>query len=183
MSWGLAWELFRVFFTVSLFSLGGGYNMIPLMQREVVARGWAGEAEFMEIVALSEATPGPVAVNMATYAGMRAGGVAGAATATAGVVLPGGLLVLAFGAVLRRWRGQAGYRAAMRGAMAAVAVLLARTAWGALKGAMAGGGGGWVQIAVVCGAAGVLAVAFRRGWIGAGAGLLAAGVLGGLVSN
>ncbi len=138
MSWELAWELFRVFFTVSVFSLGGGYNMIPLMEREVTGHGWAGEAEFMEIVALSEATPGPVAVNMATYAGMRAGGVPGAAVATAGVAMPGGLLVLAFGGLLRRWRGRPGYRAAMRGAMAAVAVLLLRTAWRALAGGVGG---------------------------------------------
>ncbi len=121
-------QLFWSFFQISLFSIGGGYNMIPLMQHEVVARGWLTSARFLDVLAVSEITPGPVAVNLATFAGVQAGGLAGAVAATLGVCLPGGLLLLVLGTLAIRLRERPAFRAAMRGLMPALAGLLAATA-------------------------------------------------------
>ena len=106
--------LFWTFFKISLFSIGGGYNMIPLMQHEVTARGWLTSERFLDVLAVSEITPGPVAVNLATFAGYQVAGIPGALVATVGVCLPGGLLLLALGAMAIRLRERPAFRAAMR---------------------------------------------------------------------
>ena len=121
-------SLFWVFFKISLFSIGGGYNMIPLMQHEVVAHAWLTSERFLDVLAVSEITPGPVAVNLATFAGYQVAGIPGALVATVGVCLPGGLLLLALGAVAIRLRERPAFRAAMRGLMPALVGLLAATA-------------------------------------------------------
>ena len=117
-----------VFFKISLFSIGGGYNMIPLMQHEVVARGWLTSARFLDVWAVSEITPGPIAVNLATFAGYQVAGLPGSLAATVGVCLPGGLLLLALGTLAIRLRERPAFRAAMRGLMPALVGLLAATA-------------------------------------------------------
>lgn len=119
--------LFWAFFKISLFSIGGGYNMVPLMQHEVETRGWLPPGRFMDILAISETTPGPIAVNLATFAGYQMNGVTGAAAATAGVSLPGMLLLLALGRTIIRLREKAAFRAAMKGLLPALAGLLAAT--------------------------------------------------------
>lgn len=81
-------SLFWIFFKIGLFSIGGGYAMIPLMQQELVHAGYMTLSEVTDMVAISQMTPGPVAVNAATFAGMRTMGVGGAVVATLGVVLP-----------------------------------------------------------------------------------------------
>ena len=120
--------LFWTFFKISLFSVGGGYNMIPLMQHEVAANGWLTSERFMDVLAVSEITPGPIAVNLATFAGYQVAGVTGAIAATVGVCLPGALLLLALGALAIRLRERPAFRAAMRGLMPALVGLLAATA-------------------------------------------------------
>lgn len=120
--------LFWIFFKISLFSIGGGYNMIPLMQHEVVARGWLTSARFLDVLAVSEITPGPVAVNLATFAGYQVAGLPGSLAATIGVCLPGGVLLLALGTLAIRLRERPAFRAAMRGLMPALVGLLAATA-------------------------------------------------------
>lgn len=120
--------LFWTFFKISLFSVGGGYNMIPLMQREVDAHDWLTPTEFLEVLALSEATPGPIAVNLATFSGYRTAGVTGAAVATLGVALPGALLLLVLGPLVSRMRQHRIFQAAMRGVMWVLVALLASTA-------------------------------------------------------
>jgi chromate transporter len=92
--------LFLTFFKISLFSLGGGYNMIPMMQHELEAHGWLEPSQFLELFALSEATPGPVAVNAATLAGAKVAGPFGALAATTGACMPGFLLASLAGAWL-----------------------------------------------------------------------------------
>lgn len=82
------------FFKIGLFAFGGGYAMIPLMQAEIEANGWIAPEEFADIVAISQMTPGPIAVNAATYIGYRTAGVLGSASATIGVFLPSLILVL-----------------------------------------------------------------------------------------
>jgi len=87
-------ELLFVFFKIGLFSFGGGYGMIPLIEREIITRGWLTGQEFIKIISISEMTPGPIAINTATFIGYRIGGVPGAALATIGVVLPSLILIL-----------------------------------------------------------------------------------------
>ena len=120
--------LFWTFFKVSLFSIGGGYNMIPLMQHEVAVHGWLTTERFLDILAVSEITPGPVAVNLATFAGYHVAGLTGSIAATVGVCLPGAMLLLALGALAIRLRERPAFAAAMRGLMPALVGLLAATA-------------------------------------------------------
>ena len=120
--------LFWTFFKISLFSIGGGYNMIPLMQHEVAVHGWLTTERFLDILAVSEITPGPVAVNLATFAGYHVAGLTGSIAATVGVCLPGAMLLLALGALAIRLRERPAFRAAMHGLMPALVGLLAATA-------------------------------------------------------
>ncbi|HBP37532.1 MAG TPA: chromate transporter [Clostridiales bacterium] len=87
-------ELFLTFFKLGLFSFGGGYAMIPLIQNEVESHGWLTAAQFADILAIAEMTPGPIAVNTATYVGFINAGVIGGLAATAGVTMPALLLIL-----------------------------------------------------------------------------------------
>lgn len=87
-------ELVVTFFKIGLFSFGGGYAMISLLSEEVTKKGYMDIHEFMDIVAVSQITPGPVAVNMATFVGFRQAGIIGAVFATLGVCLPSFFLVL-----------------------------------------------------------------------------------------
>lgn len=88
------WQLFYVFFTIGLFTFGGGYAMIPLIKSEVVSRGWLSEEGVIQFIAVSESTPGPFAINIATFIGSEQGGFFGALVATLGVVLPSFIVIL-----------------------------------------------------------------------------------------
>ncbi len=82
-------KLFLTFFEIGLFTFGGGYAMIPLIQHEMVEKkGWISDDDILEIIAIAESTPGPIAINTATFVGYKTGGVFGSAAATFGVVLP-----------------------------------------------------------------------------------------------
>ncbi|WP_094548363.1 chromate transporter [Petroclostridium xylanilyticum] len=87
-------KLLWIFFKIGLFSFGGGYAMIPLIQEEIQANGWVEAREFANIVAISQMTPGPIAVNAATYIGTKTAGIPGSVFATLGVSLPSFILVL-----------------------------------------------------------------------------------------
>lgn len=82
-------DLFITFFKIGAFSFGGGYAMIPFIEKEVIENhSWISSTEFIDIIAVSEMTPGPIAVNSATFLGYKVAGVAGSALATLGVILP-----------------------------------------------------------------------------------------------
>ena len=81
-------ELLWIFFKIGLFSIGGGYAMLPLINSELVAYGLMSQAEVADIVAISQITPGPFAINAATFAGVQTGGIFGGVVATVAVVLP-----------------------------------------------------------------------------------------------
>ncbi|TYQ16114.1 UNVERIFIED_CONTAM: chromate transporter [Acetivibrio alkalicellulosi] len=83
-----------VFFKIGLFSFGGGYAMIPLMQAEMEYFGWMSSTEFADIVSVSQMTPGPIATNTATYVGAKVAGLLGATSATLGVSLPSFVITL-----------------------------------------------------------------------------------------
>ena len=87
-------ELFVTFFKIGLFTFGGGYAMLPLIQESVLDKSWATEAELVNFIAVSESTPGPFAVNMSTYIGTEQAGFFGAFFATLGVVLPSFIIIL-----------------------------------------------------------------------------------------
>jgi chromate transporter len=84
-----ALKVFWAFFRVGLFSFGGGYAMVPLIQREVVSiNHWLTAGQFVDLIAISEMTPGPISINSATFVGYRAAGALGSTMATFGVILP-----------------------------------------------------------------------------------------------
>ena len=89
--------LFLVFFQIGLFSVGGGYAAMPLIQSLVVeSHGWLTMAEFTNLMTIAEMTPGPIAVNSATFVGMRCAGLPGALVATFGCITPSLILVTLF---------------------------------------------------------------------------------------
>ena len=97
-------KLFLVFFKVGLFSFGGGYAILPLMQHEVVdVNKWISFKEFMDIVAVSQITPGPISINLATHVGYRIGGILGSTIATTSVVLPSIIIVSLIVIFLKRF--------------------------------------------------------------------------------
>ncbi len=87
-------ELFLTFLKIGAFTFGGGYAMLPLMQQEVLNHGWMSEEALLNFIAVAESTPGPVAINMATYIGVETAGIFGAIIATLGVVLPSFVIIL-----------------------------------------------------------------------------------------
>ncbi len=89
------WELFAVFAKIGAFTIGGGYAMIPLIQAEMSRRGWIGDDDLPDIVALSQSAPGVMAVNISIFAGHRLRGFKGSLVATLGSILPSFVMILA----------------------------------------------------------------------------------------
>lgn len=125
-------DLFLTFLLIGTVSFGGGYGMISLVREQVLAHGWLTEREFLDFIAVSESTPGPLAVNMATFIGSSQAGFPGALVATLGVVLPAFLVILLIAAVLKnllRYRGVeaflSGVRPTVVGLILGTALLLA----------------------------------------------------------
>ena len=98
-------QLFLSFLQIGALSFGGGYAAMPLIQQQVVdLHGWLTLSEFTDLITISQMTPGPIAVNSATFVGTRIAGVTGALVATAGCVLPSCLLVSLLAWAYLRWR-------------------------------------------------------------------------------
>lgn len=108
-------ELFLIFFEIGLFTFGGGYAMIPLIESEVLGRGWLKETDLINFIAVSESTPGPFAVNIATYIGAETGGIGGAFLATLGVVLPSFIIILIVARFYEKFKENKIVRGCMRG--------------------------------------------------------------------
>ncbi|OHW61920.1 putative chromate transport protein [Andreesenia angusta] len=97
------WGLFLSFFKIGLFSFGGGYAMIPLIQNEVIeVNSWLSQAEFLDMLAIAQVTPGPIAINTATFVGQRVAGIPGAVTTTFAVVFPSFVIVLILAYLVKR---------------------------------------------------------------------------------
>ena len=118
-------ELFLSFFKVGLFCFGGGYGMLPLMEETVVAKGWLTAEQFYDFVGVCESTPGPIAVNMATYVGSELGGVPGALCATLGVVLPSFVIILIVAGCFTRFRKSKYVQGALSGLKPGAVALIA----------------------------------------------------------
>lgn len=110
-------SLFLLFLKIGAFTFGGGYAMLPLMQEELLRRGVMDETAIVDFLAVSESTPGPFAVNAATYVGYTVGGFPGALLATLGVVLPSFLVILTLAGCLSRLRASARGELLFTGAM------------------------------------------------------------------
>jgi chromate transporter len=119
-------SLFWTYLKIGTFTLGGGYAMLPLIQREVVDRqGWIDEEEFLNMIALAQAAPGLIAVNSAIFIGWRVGGWRGVCGAVLGAVLPSFLIILAIAMVFQDWKELPAVEAAFKGIRPAVVALIA----------------------------------------------------------
>ena len=133
-------ELFSTFFIIGMFTIGGGYAMLSLIQNEVVTvHGWIDETTFTDIVAISQMTPGPIGINSATYIGYevlaRTGAseflcILGSATATFAVVLPSFIIVLAICRVYDKWKTHYMFQGVMSGLKPATLGLIGTAALG-----------------------------------------------------
>ena len=122
-------ELFITFFKIGLFTIGGGYAMLPLIQSEVASHGWMAENEIIDFIAVSESTPGAFAVNCSTYVGAVKGGVFGALCATLGLVLPSFIIILLIALLFRKFRENRFVTGALTGIKPAVIGLIASAAF------------------------------------------------------
>jgi len=133
-------ELFFTFFVIGMFTIGGGYAMLSLIQNEVVAvHGWIDDTTFTDIVAISQMTPGPIGINSATYIGYEVLAGAGASevlsvlgslTATFAVVLPSFIIVLLLAKVYNRWKEHPIFKGVLTGLRPAVLGLIGTAAIG-----------------------------------------------------
>ena len=124
------WKLFTTFFKIGAFTFGGGYAMIPLIQKEAVEKnGWVTDDDILEIIAIAESTPGPIAINSATFVGYRTCGVLGSMCATLGVVLPSFVIILLISFVLRQFQEIKAVQYAFNGIRAGVLALLFKALW------------------------------------------------------
>ena len=133
-------ELFFTFFVIGMFTIGGGYAMLSLIQNEVVnVHGWIDDTTFTDIVAISQMTPGPIGINSATYIGYEVLAKAGASelmsilgsfTATFAVVLPSFIIVLLLAKVYNRWKDHPIFKGVLTGLRPAVLGLIGTAALG-----------------------------------------------------
>lgn len=122
-----ALEIFLTFFKIGLFTFGGGYAMIPLIQKEMVENHkWITDEEILEMVAISESTPGPIAINIATFVGYRICGTLGSFCATIGVVIPSFLVIVIISFVIKEFQHLKAVRYAFMGIRAGVLALIAK---------------------------------------------------------
>ncbi len=121
-------ELFLTFLKIGVVSFGGGYAMIPLIQDEVVTHGWLSLNEILNFIAVSESTPGPIAINMATFVGASQGGLFGAFCATLGVVLPSFVIILIIASLIKGLLKFGGVQAFLNGLRPVVVGLILGTA-------------------------------------------------------
>ena len=130
----LLWQVFITFFKIGAFTFGGGYAMVPLIQREASEKhGWVTDEDILDIVAIAESTPGPIAINSATFVGYRACGVLGSVAATMGVVLPSFIIILTISGILRQFQENVYVQYAFRGIRCGVLALILKAMWGMYK--------------------------------------------------
>ncbi len=127
-------KLFLTFFKIGLFTFGGGYAMIPLMQRETVEKNkWISDEDILDIIAIAESTPGPIAINSATFIGYKTAGVLGSICATLGTVLPSFIIILIISFFLRQFEDIKAVQYAFNGIRAGVLGLLIKAWWNMYK--------------------------------------------------
>ena len=119
-------QLFLSFFQIGLFGFGGGYAVMPLIQNQVVdIHGWLDMSAFSDIITISQMTPGPIAINSATFAGIQTAGILGAAVATLGCVLPSTIIVIVLVKLYIKYRDMSVMKGVMSGLRPAVVAMIA----------------------------------------------------------
>ena len=123
-------ELFTAFFKVGLFTFGGGYAMLPMLQREIQERHhWVEEDEILDYFAIGQCTPGVIAVNTATFVGTKLAGALGGAVATLAVIAPSVIIITVISTILRNFTEYAVVQHAFAGIRVAVAALVVSSVW------------------------------------------------------
>jgi chromate transporter len=118
-------KIFWSFFQIGLFSFGGGYAAMPLIQNQVVdVNGWLTMNEFADVITVSQMTPGPIAINSATFVGIRIAGIFGAIVATIGCILPSCIIVLALSFIYYKYRGLSTIQGILNGLRPAVIAMI-----------------------------------------------------------
>ncbi len=119
------WQLFLSFLKIGAFTFGGGYAMIPIIEREVIdRRGWVARADFLDLLTLAQSAPGPISLNTAVFVGYKLRGIGGALAALAGIVLPSFVIILLIALFFKEIRHNAWVDAAFRGMRPAVVALI-----------------------------------------------------------
>ena len=130
----ILWELFITYLKIGLFTFGGGYAMIALIEDEVsTKKKWISKEELADIVTIAESTPGPIAINSATYVGYKMNGVIGSAVATAGVVIPSFVIIYAISMFFDLFMSFEIVEYAFHGIKCAVGLIILRTGWKMIK--------------------------------------------------
>lgn len=124
------WQLFLAFFKIGAFTFGGGYAMIPLIQREVVSKKkWLEEPEFIDMLALAQSVPGPIALNTAVFVGYKKKGVKGSIVTSLGIILPSFIIILLIALVFTEFKSNPTVERVFKGIRPAVVALIAAPLW------------------------------------------------------
>ena len=119
-------QLFLSFLQIGLFSFGGGYAAMPLIQEQIVdTHGWLSMSEFADLITISQMTPGPIAINSATFVGIKIAGLAGAAVATAGCILPSCVIVTLLAKMYLKYRNVKTFQSVLDSLRPAVVAMIA----------------------------------------------------------
>ena len=128
------WNLYVIFFRIGLFSIGGGYVMLPMLRREMVEdRDWLTDEELVDYYAIGQATPGIIAINTATFVGYKRRGVFGALASTAGMVSPSLIIITAIAVFFAQFQDNPVVQRAFQGIRVAVSVVLSFTVASLIK--------------------------------------------------
>ena len=134
-------QLFLSFLQIGMFSFGGGYAAMPLIQGQVVTlHGWLTMSEFTDLITISQMTPGPIAVNSATFVGMKIAGIPGAVVATAGCILPSCIIVTILARLYLKYRNLDLLQGVLKSLRPAVVAMIASAGILILKNAFWGSG-------------------------------------------
>lgn len=120
------WELFKIFFRIGAFTIGGGYAMVPLIEDEIVSkRGWINHEDFLDLLAIAQSSPGILAVNIAIFVGYRLKGVKGSLVTSLGAVLPSFFMILAIALFFHQFKENVYVEKIFKGIRPAVVALIA----------------------------------------------------------
>lgn len=123
--WKSYWELFRIFFKIGAFTFGGGYAMVPIIRNEVVKKqGWLQDEDFMDMLAIAQSMPGPIALNTALFVGNKRKGFKGSLFSAAGIILPSFIVILLIAVVFTQFREYPVVERIFRGIRPAVVALI-----------------------------------------------------------
>lgn len=142
------WELFVSFFQIGLLSFGGGYAALPLIEQEIIdGRGWMTTKEFIDVLTMSEMTPGSLSINSATFVGNHVAGIQGGIAATLGVVFPSAVIVLILAILYYKYRNLTMVQGVIQGLRPAVVALIAAAGMTILVTSLFGSTSGSIQLA------------------------------------